>query len=124
MQLIQKMLRLSKHDYYETHLSLINCLLPTKLTPMEIKVLSRFMALEGDITNYRFGKSARKMVREKLGLSFAGLSNYMGSLTKKKFLIDKGDDLFEIWPLLLPDKIEQSYAFKLINNGQETIENP
>jgi hypothetical protein len=114
---IQKVLRLTKYDYYEKHLSLVNPLLPIQLTPMEIKVLSRFMALEGDIAQYRFGTGARKIVKDNLGLSTAGLSNYMGSLTEKGFLVKRGEDQMDILPILFPDKSEQTYMFKLINVG-------
>jgi hypothetical protein len=98
------------------HLSIISPFLPQKLTAMEIRVLSRFMALEGDIAIYRFGSTARKVVKENLGLTTAGLSNYMGTLTEKKFLIKNGD-LIEILPILFPEKNEQTYMFKLINEG-------
>lgn len=121
MNPIQKVLKLTKYEYYETHLSIINALLPTKMTPMEIKVLSRFMALEGDIAIDRFGTSARKIVRDNLNISTAGLSNYIGekgSLTEKKFIYQKpGTDLIEILPLLFPEKEEQGYMFKIINVG-------
>lgn len=116
MNPITKLLKLPKYTYYEMHLSIINPLLPSQLTEMEIRVLSRFMALEGDIAIYRFGTTARKVVKENLGLSTAGLSNYMGSLTEKKFLIKNGD-LIEIIPLLFPEKVEQTYMFKLVNEG-------
>lgn len=115
---IQKTLRLTKHQYYETHLSIINALLPTKMTPMEITVLSRFMALEGDIATYRFGTTARKVVRQNLKLSLSGLSNYIGSLVEKKFLLKKeGSDMFDIWPILFPEPGDQGYMIKLINAG-------
>lgn len=119
MQPIQKALRLDKHKYYEMHLAVINPFLPNPLTEMEMRVLARFMALEGDIAKVRFGTSAKKIVKEQLKLSAAGLSNYIGdkgSLLEKKALIKQGDDL-QIWELLFPEKEEQTYKFKLINVG-------
>lgn len=119
MQPIQKILRLDKHRYYEMHLAVINPFIPNPLTEMEMKVLSRFMALEGDIAKDRFGTSAKKIVKQSLNLSSAGLSNYIGekgSLLAKEALIKKGDSL-EIWALLFPEKEEQTYRFKLINVG-------
>ena len=117
MKEIRKALKLDKSGYYETHLSLINCLLPVKLTPMEIKVLAAFMGLEGDIAQYRFGPSAKKIVMASFtpNLSPAGLSNYIGSLTEKGFLIKSGD-ITNILPILIPESNEQLYHFKLINN--------
>ena len=62
MKIICKTKKLNEKKYYETHLSLVNALLPIKMTPMEITVLSRFMLLKGDIAKQRFGSTARKMV--------------------------------------------------------------
>jgi hypothetical protein len=116
MNPITKGLKLSKYDYYEMHLSIISPFLPSTLTAMEIRVLSRFMALEGDIAIYRFGTTARRVVKENLGLTTAGLSNYMGTLIEKKFLVKNGD-LIEIIHILFPEKNEQTYMFKLVNEG-------
>lgn len=122
MREIRKLLQLQESEYYEIHLSLINCILPVKLTPREIEVLSTFMSLKGDIAKHRFGPSAKKIVMQRLGLSPAGLSNYMGSLLKKGFLLEKAD-IIEILPILIPEENEQFYTFKLQNldyasNGQ------
>lgn len=117
MNELRKVLRLSKKDFFETHLSLINCLLPKKMTPMEIKVVAGFMALDGDIALFRFGPSARKIIMKELGLSPAGLSNYIGSLTAKGFLTVTVD-VINILPLLIPQQDEQLYLFKLVNMEQ------
>lgn len=114
---IKKLLQLDRDDYFQTHLDLINCILPVRMTPREIEVLAAFMSLEGDIAQYRFGPSAKKIVMTKLGLSPAGLSNFIGtqgSLTEKGFLLKQGD-MTKILPLLIPKQDEQTYLFKLIN---------
>jgi hypothetical protein len=131
---LRKMLQLDSMQYYETHLNLINCLLPVRLTipgtdkpmpnegkftPTEIKVLAAFMSLEGDLIKYRFGTTGRKIVKENLKLSSAGMSNYIGTMKEKGFLIEKGD-LLDIWPILIPGKDEQMYMFKLINKEYGT----
>lgn len=116
MKEIKKLLRLPKTDYFITHLSLVNCLLPIKLTPMEIEVIAAFMSLEGDIAQYRFGPSAKKLVMTQCKISPAGLSNYIGSLTIKGFLIKTGD-VTSILPLLIPENNQQLYLFKLENLG-------
>lgn len=113
MKQILKQMTLDKNSYYETHLSLINCILPVKMTPMEIKVLSRFMSLDGDISRERFGTSARKLVKEELNIKPAGMSNYLRSLKDKGFI--KMNNQIEILPLLFPEKDVQEYKFKLIN---------
>lgn len=113
MKQISKQLRLDKEGYYETHLSIVNCVLPVKMTPMEIKVLSRFMALKGDIAQDRFGTSAKKLVKTALGITSAGMSNYFRTLKDKGFIREGAT--VTILPLLFPNNKEQEYLFKLIN---------
>lgn len=116
MSQIKKQMKLNKGEYYQTHLSLVNCVLPVKLTPMEIKVLASFMSLKGDIGKDRFGTSAKKLVRKELEITSAGMSNYIRSLKDKGFLKeDKGT--VSILPILFPQDQEQVYFFKLINEG-------
>lgn len=133
MPKVRKVLRLNKIDFYETHLSLINCIFPkeARMTPMEIKVLAGFMALEGDVAQFRFGPTAKKIVMSTVNpekpISPAGLSNYITSLTHKGF-IDKSTDMPKIVPLLTLEENEQVYMIKLINidNGtkQSTEDRP
>lgn len=111
---IRKVLTLGKIPYYETHLSILNCIIPVKMTPMEIKVMAAFMSLEGDIARYRFGPSARKVVKTTLAISTAGLSNYISSLLESGFLIKTGD-VIEIHHKLELNPDVQMYFFKLIN---------
>ena len=111
---ISKTLRLNRDRYFETHLSIINGVLPVKLTPMEITVLAAFMAIEGDIVNNdRFCTTARKIVKEKLSLSDGGLGNYLKSFKTKEFVRDTNQGTI-INQILIPDSKEQSYSFKLI----------
>lgn len=112
--MIRKQLKLNKTEYFQTHLAIINCVLPIKLTPMEIKVLAAFMSFTGDIANDRFGSTAKKMVKAELNITSAGLSNYLKSLKEKTFLISK-EDRYEILPILFPNFESQSYEFNLVN---------
>jgi len=120
MREIRKVVELNRTDYYETHLSLINCIFPKeiRMTPMEIKVLAAFMSLEGDVAKFRFGPTAKKIVMHSVKpekpLSPAGMSNYITSLTNKEFLVETGD-MVEIHPLLALEDKEQIYKFKLIS---------
>jgi len=115
MKEIKKLLKLSGIQYYQMHLSIINCLLPVKLTPKEIEVLSCFMSLTGDISRYRFGPSAKKIVMATMKITPAGLSNYMTSLLEKGFLQQTGDEITML-PILMPENGEQTYLFKLQKN--------
>lgn len=121
MRPIAKTLRLEKVEFYQVHLSLINCVLPVKLKPKEIEVLAHFMALDGDDEIDRFGPQNRKIVRNRLNISHGGLSNYIGQLREKNFLTGSGSDI-KLLPLIQPDKIEQTYMFKLINIDEHGVE--
>lgn len=114
MKQISKQVSLNKEEYYETHLSIVNCFLPIKLTQMEIKVLSIFMSLTGDISNDRFGASAKKIVKEKLNITSAGLSNYLKSFKTKSY-IREFEGEYRILPLLFPEPDKQEYLFTLNN---------
>lgn len=112
MEVIYKTIKLKKLDYYKTHLSIINPVLPIQMTPREIDILASFMNLEGDIAQQRFGTTAKKIIMAELGLKPSNLSNFIRDLLKKGFLIKKIDNI-EIWPLLLPEPNKQQYQFKL-----------
>jgi len=114
MKHIVKTLRLEMFDYYQTHLSIVNCLLPSKITNKEIEILSLFMCFDGILEDDRFGTTAKKMIRERLALSHQGLSNYITSLTKKKLLSVENEKI-KILPILHPNRDEQSYMIKLVN---------
>jgi len=122
MQEIKKGLRLNSIDYYQTHLSLINCILPrdVRMTPKEIEVLGIFMSFEGELAIHRFGPTARKLVMQEAKISPAGLSNYITSL-KSKGILEEAGDIIRIHQLLQVEKQEQFYRFRLqkITNEQE-----
>lgn len=116
MSNIIKTLRLEMFEYYTTHLSIVNCLLPVKITNKEIEILSLFMCFDGILEDDRFGTTAKKMIREKLGLSHQGLSNYITSLKEKKLLSIENEKI-KILPILHPNREEQAYMIKLVNIG-------
>ena len=114
MKAVAKTLLLNKIEYYITHLSIINCLLPIKMTSTEIKILAWFMSFSGELGNDRFSATGRKIIRSKLGLTHQGLSNFMHSLLEKKFLLEK-DGKLSILQILHPEPDEQTYMIKLKN---------
>jgi DNA-binding MarR family transcriptional regulator len=114
---IRKQLILGKKDFYTKHLNIISNFLPVEFTPKEIDVVASFMSLEGDIAKDRFGTSARKIVREELGISPGGLGNYLRSLKKKNLIVDV-DGTTKIQPLLSPATSQQMYMFKLVKDEE------
>lgn len=119
MPTITKTLNLNREDYFERHLSIVNCILPQKqrMTPMEIKVLSAFMTLDCGMSVYRFSSISKRVVMEKLKIKGSGLSNYMKEL-RAKGILRETDIGTIIWPLLTPTNGEQGYMLKLINEEQ------
>lgn len=115
MKIIKKQLFLPTNEYYITHLSLINPLLPVKLTPKEIEVMAIFMSFTGDLELDRFGTTGKALVRQRLNLSHPGLANYMKSLLTKGFIRRENGNL-QILPILHPEKDFQLYQIKLVKN--------
>ena len=109
---ITKTLSLDRIDYFQTHLSIVNCLIPVKLTPKEIEVLACFMSFTGTLAEDRFSTTGKKIVRETLQISHQGLSNYMKYLSDSGFLIETNGRT-EILPLLQPNIDQQVYMIKL-----------
>lgn len=115
MEIIKKTLTLSEEDYYTTHLSIINPMLPNQLTPKEIEVLGAFMSLKGDIvSSERFGTSCRKIVKKRLTLSDGGLGNYIKSLKEKGFILLNEEGIMYIPRVLFADNDVQGYMFKIV----------
>lgn len=111
-KVIKKSLTIDKFKYYKTHLSIINPIIDINLTDKEIEVLACFMMLSGDLENDPFSTTGRKIVKEKLNLSFGGLSNYLNQLKEKGCIISRENKL-QIPEILIPNKNEQIYSFKL-----------
>jgi|688.fasta_scaffold13593_17 hypothetical protein len=111
MKALSKRLVLDSKRFYNIHLSIVNAIIPTKLTPKEIEILALFMSLKGDIAKDRFGTTARKLVMKELNLSDGGLGNYLKSLKEKGFISPTN----EILPFLIPNDDKQEYFFQLIN---------
>jgi len=85
---IKKLLRVPTDVFYVKYLQLLNPLFPVELTMKEIEVLSSFMALDKSIIGESIINTlSRKLVKNKLGLSSAGLTNYITSIVDKGYLI-------------------------------------
>ena len=115
MKIIQRSLELESDQFYEQHLSIINTVLPSKLTNKEIKVLATFMSADQKLTiEDRFNSIVRKGVMKKLGLSPGGLGNYLNSMIKKGFL-NKSEitNKITVKEFLMPEKVVQGYQFKI-----------
>lgn len=116
MRVLTKKLELNEEEFYKIHLSIVNAILPIKLTPKEIEVLATFMSLKNELANDRFGTTARKVVMDKLSLSPGGLGNYIKTLKEKGFIKNN-----TIISFLVPNSDIQEYFFQLknIDNAKE-----
>ena len=117
MQTIKKTLKLNKEEFFKKHLLIINHILPIQMTSKEAEVLAAFMSLEGDISEDPFGTSGRKIVRQRVGISAGGLGNYLDQLKEKRFIYED-DGKLKILSILIPEKGEQNYQFKLEINAE------
>lgn len=115
MEIIRKKIKVDKKEYFKKHLEVINPFIPTKFTPMEMKVLTAFMNLEGEeVEETRFNPTTRKKVMEELGLSAGGLGNYLRSLVDKGFITkSKYTKTLSVVDYLIPEEKGQGYQFKI-----------
>ncbi len=122
MKIIQQSFKVNSDDYCKLHLSIINTILPVKLSEKEIEVLSSFMALPNDVViDDYFNPVARKRVMDKCGLKHGGLSNHIKNMINKGFL-SRNDITKRIYikDFLLPEEEIQGYQIKLIkDNGEQ-----
>lgn len=109
-----KEVKLKPLDFYSLHLSIINPLLPIRLSNKEIQILALAMVFKGSKED-RFGYIGRRVIKRRLRLSSAGLSNYIRNLEKKGFL-RKIEDSLEMLPLLFPKGNVQEYEFKIVKD--------
>ena len=115
MGVIKRIMNVERKDYFVVHLSIINPLLPVRMTPKEIEVLGTFMSLMGDIAEAdRFGTTGKKIVKEKLSLSDGGLGNYLKTLKEKGFIYYNEEGKLSILEVLQADEGSQGYMFKII----------
>ena len=122
-QFVQKTIRKSGREYYETHLHLINPLLEHSLTPTEIVVLSAFMSDVSEIATIdRFHREVRKKVKRDLEISNGGLSNYLRAFKDKEIVQEGSNGLLYIKEFLYPEKDQQFYQYKLIYSSESTKE--
>ena len=121
MKVIQRKLKLKEIDYYLTHLRLINAVLEVKLTETQIEVLAAFMSLDHKITGTdMFNTYARKLVKTNLNMSAASLSNHLGALLVKQFLVkDEITGRIHIKEYFLPEDNAQGYQFGIIKEKDE-----
>ena len=104
-------------QYYIKHLTIINCIFPEAMamTDKEIRVLAAFMEIKGELVeDDRFNSIVRKKVMKKVGLSSAGISNYLKSLIKKNLLLkNEFSNRIKVQDFLVPQEDNQVYQFKI-----------
>lgn len=118
MKVLQKWIKTNHKEYYKIHLTIINSLLPTKMTDKELEVVAAFLSLSPDIIeDGYFNPLARKKVLNILNISAAGLSNHLKSLIDKGFLsktiVEDVVTSITIKEFLIPENDNQGYKFKL-----------
>ena len=116
--IVRKALTLPTMEYYATHLSIINAVIPHKfrITPREIEVLACLLTLP-DST--RFTSTGRKQVMDMLALSKSSMSNHMRALIAKRFVTTSPDDdgtPIDVAPNIMPTPT-QEYHIKITHDA-------
>lgn len=119
MQVVRKTLELEPREYHTMHLKLIMPLIKVSLTEKEISVLAEFLSQPKELKDLGiFNNVSRKRVKDYLGISTAGLSNYLKELKDKKLLYVDGEfDILKVNKNVLPDEEVQGYQFKIVKNA-------
>lgn len=116
MKVLQISKSLEPYEYYYTHLSIINPILPKKLTEREVEVIAMFLSLPNEMTGVdMFNTYARKVARERLNnMSIGSLSNHLRSLQDKGF-IQKEELTNRLYfsQVIIPNENTQGYQIKL-----------
>lgn len=117
--IIAKTFELDEYNYYKTHLSIINGVLPHKvrLTERETDVMASILkTAEKYGEEICFSTTGRRILKKEQGLGNAGLTNYLKALEEKGFII-KNNDTYLIAKLVLVNNKQQEYRFKIKLNG-------
>ena len=118
-----KTLKLRTDEYYERHVMLVNAILGNPLTGREVEVLGIVLHLQ-DQGQDPFSRENRALIKKKLKIESANLSNFIRGLVSKKFM-KRGSDAggkaaIIIAPGLSPGGKEEIYQFKLIHDNERT----
>ena len=117
METFKKVLKLKEVDYFQKHLEIVNSMLPVKMTPKEIEVLSNFISLKGEIAEEdRFGTTCRKIVKSRMNLKDGGLGNFLKSLKTKGFIKEDENGKLKILPFLFANSNTQVYMIKIVKD--------
>lgn len=130
MDIIQKVIKVDKYNYYIKHLEFINVLLPLekKMSGKEIEVLAAFMYQDKNlIQEDMFNSITRKKAMAKLNnMSPGGLGNHLKSLVEKGFLT-KNDITKKITfvdkyvKAFTPSDNNQGYKFKILIKKEDEV---
>ncbi len=112
MKPITKTINVNPEDYLITHLRIVNSVLPIRLSEKQLCVLSAFMEFKGELSDDIFGTTSRKIIKKKLNLSDANLSNYIKSFIESGFVKNTGGR-YEVRDVLKANEDNQVYQFKV-----------
>jgi hypothetical protein len=106
----------TKEEYFEKFLTLTSALSPLEmqLSPLEVVLLAKFMALEAPYKYFPFSPRAKKEANSKLDkpYSTSNLSIKLCSLVDKKYLIRADDGFLDFSPAV--KKMVQSETLDVI----------
>ncbi len=122
MKILNKTIEVkNKVEYIIQHLKIINAFLPNPLKSKELEVLSYLMAVPVQDDRYRFSTVSYKAIREKMGLTPSGLSNYLNGLKKKRMITLDEDGYKRIPTQFYPSPKAQDYLIKIVIKDEKGI---
>ncbi len=108
-------------EYMIQHLKIINAFLPNPLKSKELEVLSYLMAVPVQDDRYRFSTVSYKAIREKMGLTPSGLSNYLKDLKKKRMIVIDEEGYKRIPIQFYPNPTTQEYLIKIVIEDEKGV---
>jgi len=107
---------LNDKEFYDIFITMVslNYSKEKRLTPREKEIVIEFMSLGKKFEHNRFSKQARKIVRDKFGITSLNMNNLLMNIKKKGYLTVDEDDITTFSPMLsnIINKTELELSFK------------
>jgi DNA replication protein DnaD len=124
MKTVIKNFTLNKSEYYYRHFLIVNVCLPDEMRMInkEMEVIACFFSLDKNIIEEdMFNTFARKLVKEKLKLDSAGLTNHIRKLITKGILSKNPiTNRIKVKEPFIPSDNNQEYKLKIVLNEKNS----
>ena len=110
---------LSDKEFYDIFITMVSLNYPKerRLTPREKEIVIEFMGLGKKFEHNRFSRQARKIIRDRFGITQLNMNNLLMSIKKKGYLAVDNDDITIFSPMLSniigKGELELTFNFKV-----------